>query len=346
MMRYHRVSPDYLPVSNGKKPNPTLRPFKEEDPDRFPNFSSSPSTFDPKSLRFRSTTTTTITTTTSTPSQEPQLPHLQPSPDAPTPPAPKSQPHHEIINGSGGDVLLQWGHNKRSRGSRAERRAAAVDESSGLTRPMVKIQRRSGALSLAVMPLPQCGSYSRGGNLRPCMPSRESSSSLLSRSLDERSSGPGEHLRSDKRCPRSPPQHKAPKMGSCGTATATATTANGCSALNSDAKPPSDQETGGIAAGNAHLLEKPNLDQFEWPRIYISLSRKEKEDDFLAMKGTKLPQRPKKRAKNVDKTLQYCFPGMWLSDLTRGRYEVREKKCVKKKRRGLKGMESMESESE
>jgi hypothetical protein len=27
---------------------------------------------------------------------------------------------------------------------------------------------------------------------------------------------------------------------------------------------------------------------------------------------------------------QYCFPGMWLSDLTRNRYEVREKKCVKK----------------
>jgi hypothetical protein len=40
------------------------------------------------------------------------------------------------------------------------------------------------------------------------------------------------------------------------------------------------------------------------PRIYISLSRKEKEDDFLAMKGTKLPQRPKKRAKIVDKSLQ------------------------------------------
>lgn len=109
------------------------------------------------------------------------------------------------------------------------------------------------------------------------------------------------------------------------------------------------------------------VERFELPRIYISLSRKEKEDDFLAMKGTKLPQRPKKRAKNVDKSLQVCpcnpqqiqigsifilfflpsaslitgltcvlcdaqfvFPGMWLSDLTRSRYEVREKKCVKK----------------
>lgn len=85
----------------------------------------------------------------------------------------------------------------------------------------------------------------------------------------------------------------------------------------------------------------------EWPRIYISLSRKEKEDDFYAMKGTKLPHRPKKRAKAVDRALQYCFPGLWLSDLTRARYEVRERKSAKKpKRRGLKGLENMESESE
>ncbi|TVT98384.1 hypothetical protein EJB05_56316 [Eragrostis curvula] len=81
----------------------------------------------------------------------------------------------------------------------------------------------------------------------------------------------------------------------------------------------------GVVAG-----EKLGVERFELPRIYISLSRKEKEDDFLAMKGTKLPQRPKKRAKNVDKGLQFVFPGMWLSDLTKGRYEVREKKCVKK----------------
>jgi hypothetical protein len=53
--------------------------------------------------------------------------------------------------------------------------------------------------------------------------------------------------------------------------------------------------------------EKLVVERFELPRIYISLSRKEKEDDFLAMKGSKLPQRPKKRAKNVDKSLQVCI---------------------------------------
>jgi hypothetical protein len=28
--------------------------------------------------------------------------------------------------------------------------------------------------------------------------------------------------------------------------------------------------------------------------------------------------------------VKFVFPGMWLSDVTKGRYEVREKKCVKK----------------
>ncbi|WOL14586.1 hypothetical protein Cni_G23366 [Canna indica] len=110
-------------------------------------------------------------------------------------------------------------------------------------------------------------------------------------------------------------------------------------------KQPTDHDAGS-AAPMVAIDEKLSLDQLEWPKICISLSRKEKEDDFLAMKGTKLPQRPKKRAKNIDKSLQYCFPGMWLSDLTIGRYEVREKKCVKKRRRGLKEMESVDSDAE
>lgn len=54
----------------------------------------------------------------------------------------------------------------------------------------------------------------------------------------------------------------------------------------------------------ALIEEKLSLDQSEWPKICISLSRKEKEDDFLAMRGSKLPQRPKKRAKYIDKSLQ------------------------------------------
>ncbi|KAF3521734.1 hypothetical protein F2Q69_00047108 [Brassica cretica] len=79
-----------------------------------------------------------------------------------------------------------------------------------------------------------------------------------------------------------------------------------------------------------------------WPKLFMTLSNKEKEEDFLAMKGCKLPQRPKKRAKLV----QLVSPGTWLSDLCKERYEVREKKTSKKRPRGLKAMGSMESDSE
>jgi hypothetical protein len=64
------------------------------------------------------------------------------------------------------------------------------------------------------------------------------------------------------------------------------------------------QESTLTGNGVATADEKLGVERFELPLIYISLSRKVKEDDFLAMKGTKLPQRPKKRAKNMDKTLQ------------------------------------------
>ncbi|XP_059628767.1 uncharacterized protein LOC132271415 [Cornus florida] len=83
-----------------------------------------------------------------------------------------------------------------------------------------------------------------------------------------------------------------------------------------------------------------------WPKLYISLSSKEKEEDFMAMKGCKLPQRPKKRAKLIQRSLLLVSPGAWLSDLCQERYEVREKKASKKRPRGLKAMGSIESDSE
>ncbi|KAJ9153329.1 hypothetical protein P3X46_026777 [Hevea brasiliensis] len=82
-----------------------------------------------------------------------------------------------------------------------------------------------------------------------------------------------------------------------------------------------------------------------WPKLFISLSSKEKEEDFMAMKGCKPPQRPKKRAKLIQKTLLLVSPGAWLTDLCQERYEVREKKASKKRPRGLRAMGSMESDS-
>ncbi|XP_020548842.1 uncharacterized protein LOC105159634 isoform X2 [Sesamum indicum] len=84
-----------------------------------------------------------------------------------------------------------------------------------------------------------------------------------------------------------------------------------------------------------------------WPKVCIGLSSKEKEEDFMAMKGCKLPQRPKKRAKLIQRTLLLVSPGAWLTDMSLERYEVREKKsCKKKLARGLKGMGSIESDSD
>ncbi|XVE62585.1 hypothetical protein DITRI_Ditri06bG0130200 [Diplodiscus trichospermus] len=83
-----------------------------------------------------------------------------------------------------------------------------------------------------------------------------------------------------------------------------------------------------------------------WPKLYITLSSKEKEEDFMAMKGCKLPQRPKKRAKVIQRSLLLVSPGAWLTDMCQERYEVREKKTSKKRPRGLKAMGSMESDSD
>lgn len=106
--------------------------------------------------------------------------------------------------------------------------------------------------------------------------------------------------RTERRCPASPPEKSRKASAKA--------TLNGCTAADVSANPEQskrapDRETGG-GGGTMTAGEKLNLDKFEWPRIYVSLSRKEKEDDFLAMKGTKLPHRPKKRAKNIEKALQ------------------------------------------
>eukprot|EP00249_Psilotum_nudum_P019896 c27466_g1_i1 orf=312-1040(+) len=51
---------------------------------------------------------------------------------------------------------------------------------------------------------------------------------------------------------------------------------------------------------------------FRWPKVLISLSWKEKEDDFMAIKGSKLPQRPKRHPKKVEKTLQVSLSSQSL----------------------------------
>ncbi|KAK4762626.1 hypothetical protein SAY86_008394 [Trapa natans] len=75
-----------------------------------------------------------------------------------------------------------------------------------------------------------------------------------------------------------------------------------------------------------------------WPKLFLSLSSKEKENDFMAFRGRKPSRRPKRRAKLTQKSVLLACPGTWLSDLSSERYEVMEKRASKKKRRGLKTM--------
>ncbi|GMI79059.1 hypothetical protein like AT3G03880 [Hibiscus trionum] len=104
------------------------------------------------------------------------------------------------------------------------------------------------------------------------------------------------------------------------------------------------EENGKIAVDSSSNGEEKKV--AVWPKLYITLSSKEKEEDFMAMKGCKPPQRPKKRAKIIQRSLLLVSPGAWLTDMCQERYEVREKKSSKKRPRGLKAMGSMESDSE
>lgn len=59
-----------------------------------------------------------------------------------------------------------------------------------------------------------------------------------------------------------------------------------------------DSKKGGSPSGSGDVA--PPV----WPpKFVIGLTNKEKEEDFLAIKGSKLPQRPKKRAKFIQRTL-------------------------------------------
>lgn len=204
------------------------------------------------------------------------------------------------------ELLLKWGQKKRSRISRT----SSGEESGSSSRRNPKIQKRAAAVAGAEKFAASASEMPPPTNLKACLHSNGTRHDRFD-----------SQARAERKSPSSSSNHNN-GFGSVAT-----------TSMNPDPKPKSDNGS----------VEKVKL---EWPRIYVTLSRKEKEDDFFAFKGTKLPHRPKKRAKSVDKAIQYCYPGMWLSDLTRGRYEVREKRCAKKKqRKGLKGME-MDSDSE
>ncbi|KAF3326608.1 hypothetical protein FCM35_KLT08238 [Carex littledalei] len=143
LFKYQRLSPDCLPLpaaTTGRKsdltPNPNPTPVSNSNPNANQGRVSPNSDAKSRSGRFTSDAPSTST----------------------------SANHGEI---SGGDLLLQWGHNKRTRGPRT---GQAGDDSASHLRAS-KIQRRSSVGTTAaekLMPPPQLpvGSYTRGANLR------------------------------------------------------------------------------------------------------------------------------------------------------------------------------------
>ncbi|XP_059309744.1 uncharacterized protein LOC132060852 [Lycium ferocissimum] len=80
-----------------------------------------------------------------------------------------------------------------------------------------------------------------------------------------------------------------------------------------------DSSVAGKVAGDSSAGEKRERVKFSVP-----LSRREIEEDFMAMVGHRPPRRPKKRAKLVQKNLDTLFPGLWLTEITPDLYKVSE----------------------
>ena len=165
--RYQRVSPDCVPLSNGKKNNGV------ENGRSIPNgFDSTSTNFEAKGFRFRSPSRNQDhhnNSTTSPPHSDNNHNHTQRHGTSPSP---------SPSRGGNGDVLLQWGQKKRARVSRSEIRAFPDESSSsGQGRhPISKIPRRvDNKLSPSSMPPPpppppsqqqSTSTNTRGGNLK------------------------------------------------------------------------------------------------------------------------------------------------------------------------------------
>lgn len=206
------------------------------------------------------------------------------------------------------DLLLHWGNRKRPRCLKVQRKEdAATTEKAATT---VRVDRRvvRAYKDPGSAPLPR-----RTSPTHHRVPRNSEAATAAAEMRGRQQSNGG--------CRKAASPERAAKVGNGGAASS------------------EEKKNGG--AGSSSGSEGS-----VWPKFAIALTNKEKEDDFLVFKGSKLPQRPKKRAKLIQRNLNMVSPGAWLCDLTLERYEVREKKVSKKRPRGLKAMGSMDSDSD
>eukprot|EP00249_Psilotum_nudum_P022677 c28606_g1_i5 orf=947-1675(+) len=230
---------------------------------------------------------------------------------------------------SNGDFPLQWGSRKRLRGPKLLKGSLGGDDMPGLFRKTITVGRQAAKANKQDL---RAHKLSRGNLTGSCGPDTEFGQKIPRRYSDvysdpfmedERSCEPVEYSAMDKTdTDHIPLLEKSDDM-------ITEEHTEGC-------MPASGKER-----EQAHDLELLIL-----PKFIIALSRKEKEEDFLAIKGSKLPPRPKKRAKHIQRVLHSVSPGSWLCELSLDRYEVREKKSARKTPQGLKAMSSHDSDSD
>ncbi|KAK7321607.1 hypothetical protein VNO77_32417 [Canavalia gladiata] len=249
------------------------------------------------------------------------------------------------------DLVLQWGNRKRLRCMKVQ---VKHDSSNPVQRTTVRVDRRvvrTEKDSSNNKPIPSSltnnnnnnihnNSFNQSNgylNLRQRPPSPQQPPPRILRNSETSSAMRGGQSNGSVRGIASPDRGAHDKRG---TQNNHLNDNNNKSAASSDTA--HDSKKGGGSPSGSGDAAPP-----VWPpKFVIALTNKEKEEDFLALKGSKLPQRPKKRAKFIQRTLNLVSPGTWLCDLTLERYEVREKKISKKRPRGLKAMGNMESDSE
>lgn len=223
------------------------------------------------------------------------------------------------------DFGLQWGNRKRLRCMKVQAKDKGDDSSGPVNRTTVRVDRRVVRADKDSANLPNSGGFLNLRQRPSTSPQPPPPSHRILRNSETSSAMRGMG---------SPDRGAHDKKGSYEN--------NNKSAASSETAHDS-KKGGGSSSGSG----EPAVPAAIWPpKFVIALTNKEKEEDFFAFKGSKLPQRPKKRAKFIQRTLNLVSPGSWLCDLTLERYEVREKKVTKKRPRGLKAMGTMESDSE
>ncbi|KAK1416133.1 hypothetical protein QVD17_31921 [Tagetes erecta] len=97
---------------------------------------------------------------------------------------------------------------------------------------------------------------------------------------------------------------------------------NSSSPATNDCINPKLRPTNGVVVAPTEKRERP--------KFSVSLSRREVDEDFMAIAGRRLPRKPKKRPRVVQKQLDTLFPGLWLSEITADMYKVADEDTGKR----------------